>query len=149
MKSQKGRSNDLQRPRNSEGPIINAPEFEDTGVIYARNGIRGDYKGNVDQQERLCRALCEENDVEVVGVFKDDGASADDIFRPELGAAIRHCRDNKVGVLVVVEASRIAPDGLLYDLVDYALAEAGTVIIPVEAVRKAEASSGHVQRPKS
>ncbi len=81
------------------------------GIIYSRVSSDEQVKGtSLDDQERRCRAYCEENGIEVVSVFREEGASAKTADRKQLLAAIEYCRTNvdTVDVFVVFKLDRFA-----------------------------------------
>jgi len=129
MKSQKRGSHDPQCSRKSSGVINNAPEFEDTAVIYVRNGSDADYTASLEHQEHMCREACEENGMEILEVFRDDGESANELYRPGLVAAMAYCRENHVDGFVATEITRLARSVEVYQALENALLDRGVEIL--------------------
>ena len=83
------------------------------GVIYTRvSSPRQVETGSLAQQELDCLRRCEEKGIDVVAVFKDDGAGMSEgpqENKPQLQAAVELCRRHKaIEALVVVRDDRIA-----------------------------------------
>ena len=81
------------------------------GVIYTRVSSDEQVNGtSLDFQEEQCRKYCADKDVEVLTVFREEGASAKSTDRAEFLRAIEYCRKNKgnVGAFVVAKVDRFA-----------------------------------------
>lgn len=81
------------------------------GVIYTRVSSDEQVKGtSLDFQEEICRNYCKEKGIEVLAVFREEGASAKTVDRAEFLRAIEFCRKNKgkVEAFVVAKVDRFA-----------------------------------------
>lgn len=81
------------------------------GIIYTRVSSDEQVKGtSLDDQEVRCRQYCKENGIEVLRVFREEGASAKSTDRPEFLNAIEFCRKNKgrVDIFMVWKLDRFA-----------------------------------------
>src|SRR3989344_1119599 len=81
------------------------------GIIYTRVSSDEQVKGtSLDDQEARCYKYCAENGIEVLKVFREEGASAKTIDRKMLLEAMEFCRKNKgkVGAFVVWKVDRFA-----------------------------------------
>jgi site-specific DNA recombinase len=81
------------------------------GVIYTRVSSDEQVKGtSLDCQEELCRNYCQDKNIEVLAVFREEGASAKSADRAEFLRAIEFCRKNKgkVDAFVVAKVDRFA-----------------------------------------
>lgn len=82
------------------------------GVIYTRVSSDEQIKGtSLDFQEEICRNYCRDRNIEVVEVFREEGASAKTADRKEFLRAIELCRKNKGGgieAFVVAKVDRFA-----------------------------------------
>lgn len=81
-------------------------------IIYTRVSSDEQVKGtSLDYQEEICRKYCKDkNDMEVLAVFREEGASAKSAQRAEFLRAIEYCRKNKgkVQAFVVAKVDRFA-----------------------------------------
>lgn len=80
-------------------------------VIYCRVSSEEQVKNlSLGTQEKACREHCERNGWAVDRVFVERGESAKTTDRPELGAALAHCRRNsdQLGAFVVYAVDRLA-----------------------------------------
>ncbi len=81
------------------------------GIIYTRVSSDEQIKGtSLDSQEKICRQYCDDKGIEVLAVFREEGASAKSADREEFLRAIEYCRKNKgsVDVFVVAKVDRFA-----------------------------------------
>ncbi len=81
------------------------------GIIYVRVSSEEQVKGtSLENQDELCRAYCKNKGIEVVGIFREEGASAKTAQRAEFLRAIEYCRKNKgkVDAFVVYKVDRFA-----------------------------------------
>ena len=81
------------------------------GIIYTRVSSDEQVKGtSLDFQEELCRNYCKEKGIEVLAVFREEGASAKTADRAEFLRAIECCRKNKgkLTAFVVAKVDRFA-----------------------------------------
>ena len=81
------------------------------GIIYTRVSSDEQVKGtSLDFQEDQCRAYCEQKGIQVLEVFREEGASAKTAVRAEFIRAIEYCRKHKgdIGVFVVAKVDRFA-----------------------------------------
>lgn len=81
------------------------------GIIYTRVSSDEQVKGtSLDDQETKCRRYCAENNIEVIKVFREEGASAKSAERKEFLTAIEFCRKNKetIDAFVVLRVDRFA-----------------------------------------
>jgi len=78
------------------------------GIIYTRVSSDEQVKGtSLEFQEELCRKYCEQKGIEVLAVFREEGASAKTADRAEFLRAIEFCRKNKGKVDAFVVAKVI------------------------------------------
>ena len=81
------------------------------GIIYVRVSSEEQVKGtSLENQDELCRAYCKSKGIEVVGIYREEGASAKTAQRAEFLRAIEFCRKNKgrVDAFVVYKVDRFA-----------------------------------------
>lgn len=81
------------------------------GIIYTRVSSDEQVKGtSLESQEESCRAYCRDKGIEVLGVFREEGASAKTADRPEFLHAIEFCRKHKgdIDAFVVAKVDRFA-----------------------------------------
>ena len=81
------------------------------GIIYTRVSSDEQIKGtSLDFQEEICRNYCKDRNIEIVEVFREEGASAKSADRKEFLRAIELCRKNKgqIGAFVVAKVDRFA-----------------------------------------
>jgi site-specific DNA recombinase len=81
------------------------------GIIYTRVSSDEQIKGtSLDFQEEICRNYCKDRNIEVLEVFREEGASAKSADRKEFLRAIEFCRKNKgkVEAFVVAKVDRFA-----------------------------------------
>jgi site-specific DNA recombinase len=81
------------------------------GIIYTRVSSDEQVKGtSLDFQEELCRNYCRDKGIEVLSVFREEGASAKTADRAEFLRAIEFCRKNKgkATAFVVAKVDRFA-----------------------------------------
>ena len=80
-------------------------------IIYTRVSSDEQTKGtSLADQERRCRAYCAENSIEVLSIFREEGASAKTAERKQLLAAIEYCQKHKgeTDFFVVFKLDRFA-----------------------------------------
>ena len=66
------------------------------GIIYIRVSSDEQVKGtSLENQDELCRAYCKSKGIEIVGIYREEGASAKTAQRAEFLRAIEFCRKNK------------------------------------------------------
>lgn len=81
------------------------------GIIYVRVSSEEQVKGtSLENQDELCRAYCQNKGIEVVGIYREEGASAKTAERAEFLRAIEYCRKNKgkIDAFVVYKVDRFA-----------------------------------------
>ena len=81
------------------------------GIIYTRVSSDEQIKGtSLDFQEEICRNYCKDRGIEVLAVFREEGASAKSADRKEFLRAIEMCRKKKgdIGAFVVAKVDRFA-----------------------------------------
>jgi DNA invertase Pin-like site-specific DNA recombinase len=97
------------------------------GIIYTRVSSDEQIKGtSLDDQEAVCRKYCDDKGIEIMEVFREEGASAKTADREEFLRAIEYCRKNKkiMDVFVVAKVDRFARNtedhfGVRKILIDY------------------------------
>jgi len=80
------------------------------GIIYTRVSSDAQVAGtSLDDQENRCREYCENNGIEAMEVFREEGESAKSSDRTELKRAIAYCQGKKdIEVFVVHKLDRFA-----------------------------------------
>ena len=79
------------------------------GIIYVRVSSDEQVKGtSLDDQEVRCVQYCNDNNIEVVKVYREEGASAKSADRKVLLEALAFCRKSKMNVFVVWKIDRFA-----------------------------------------
>ena len=81
------------------------------GIIYVRVSSEEQVKGtSLENQDELCHAYCKSKGIEVLGIYREEGASAKTAQRAEFLRAIEFCRKNKgkVDAFVVYKVDRFA-----------------------------------------
>ncbi|MFH2069121.1 MAG: recombinase family protein [Candidatus Omnitrophota bacterium] len=84
------------------------------GIIYTRVSSEEQVKGtSLEFQEDLCRKYCEQRNVEIAAVFREEGETAKDLSlnnRKKFLEALEFCRKNKgqIQVFVVLRVDRFA-----------------------------------------
>jgi site-specific DNA recombinase len=81
------------------------------GIIYVRVSSEEQVKGtSLEHQDELCRGYCQNKGIEVVGIYREEGASAKTAKRAEFLRAIEYCRKHKgnVDAFVVYKVDRFA-----------------------------------------
>ena len=84
------------------------------GIIYTRVSSEEQVSGtSLDSQEEACRKYCKENNIEVVAVFREEGASAKSAHRKQFIRAIERCRKahkakQPIDAFVVAKIDRFA-----------------------------------------
>ena len=81
------------------------------GIIYTRVSSDEQVKGtSLDDQEVRCRQYCKEKGIEILKVFREEGASAKTTDRKVLIEALEYCRLNKgkIDAFVVWKVDRFA-----------------------------------------
>lgn len=80
-----------------------------TGVLYIRVSSDEQVKGtSLDEQLDACHKYCKENNIKVLGVFREEGASAKSAEREQFLDAIEFCRKHRVNAFVVWKTDRFA-----------------------------------------
>src|SRR3989344_6052521 len=80
-------------------------------IIYVRVSSDEQVKGtSLDDQEKRCRLYCADQGLEVLEIFREEGASAKSADRKILLEAIEFCRKNKgtISAFVVWKVDRFA-----------------------------------------
>src|SRR5665647_1715385 len=73
------------------------------GIIYVRVSSEEQVKGtSLEHQDDLCRSYCQAKGIEVMGMYREEGASAKTADRKEFLRAIEYCRKNKGKVLSLI-----------------------------------------------
>ncbi len=81
------------------------------GIIYTRVSSDEQVKGtSLESQEESCRLYCRDKDIEVLEVFREEGASAKTADRAEFLRAVEFCRKYKgsIDAFVVAKVDRFA-----------------------------------------
>ncbi len=81
------------------------------GIIYTRVSSDEQVKGtSLEFQEELCRKYCAQNGIEVLELFREEGASAKTADRAELLRALEYCRKHRgrIQAFVVAKVDRFA-----------------------------------------
>jgi len=79
------------------------------GIIYVRVSSDEQVKGtSLDFQEENCKKYCNDKGIEILKIFREEGASAKSSARKEFLRAIEYCRKNKIDVFVVHKVDRFA-----------------------------------------
>ncbi|MSU54741.1 MAG: hypothetical protein EXS48_02855 [Candidatus Staskawiczbacteria bacterium] len=115
------------------------------GIIYVRVSSDEQIKGtSLDDQEARCVRYCEDNDIKVMGIFREEGQSAKSANRPELIKAIEFCRKNKgmIDVFLVYKLDRFSRNMEDHILVKKMLSEYGTTLYSVSEPIIGESPSG-------
>lgn len=84
-------------------------------VIYVRvSSLDQVDNTSLENQEKECRKWCERNGYEATKVFRDEAQSAKTAKRPELMAALEHCRKHRehVDAFVIWKVDRFARNNL-------------------------------------
>jgi DNA invertase Pin-like site-specific DNA recombinase len=76
-------------------------------ILYARVSTEGQREASLDDQLRECEDLCKREQFEIVGRFKDFGASGEETNRPQYQAALRVLEAHGADVFVAHELSRL------------------------------------------
>lgn len=80
-----------------------------TGLLYIRVSSDEQIKGtSLDEQLEACRKYCDDNNIQVLGVFREEGASAKSTEREQFLEAIEFCRKHHVDAFVVWKTDRFA-----------------------------------------
>jgi site-specific DNA recombinase len=98
-------------------------------VIYLRVSTPGQAQDalNLENQEKLCRAYCQQRGLNVVRVFIDAGESARSCDRPEFQKMLAFCKNsrNAVQFVVVQDLSRFARNNMDQLEAIYSLSRSG------------------------
>lgn len=81
------------------------------GIIYTRVSSEEQVRGtSLDSQEEACRRYCSEKNIEVLALFREEGASAKSANRAQFLRAIDFCRKQKpaIDAFVVAKVDRFA-----------------------------------------
>jgi len=81
------------------------------GIIYVRVSSEEQVKGtSLEHQDELCHAYCKSKGIDVLGIYREEGASAKTAQRAEFLRAIEFCRKNKgkIDAFVVYKVDRFA-----------------------------------------
>lgn len=84
------------------------------GIIYSRVSSDEQVKGtSLEFQEDLCRKYCEQKNIEIVEVYREEGETAKDLSlnnRKKFLEALEYCRKNKnqIGAFIVLRVDRFA-----------------------------------------
>lgn len=104
------------------------------GIIYTRVSSDEQVKGtSLEFQEDLCRKYCEQQDIEVVEIFREEGESAKDLSlnnRKKFLAALEFCRKRKhqIHAFIVLRVDRFARNTEDHFAVRKILLEYGTTL---------------------
>jgi site-specific DNA recombinase len=104
------------------------------GIIYTRVSSDEQVKGtSLEFQEDLCRKYCEQRDIEVVEIFREEGESAKDLSlnnRKKFLAALEFCRKRKhqIDAFIVLRVDRFARNTEDHFAVRKILLEYGTTL---------------------
>ena len=103
-------------------------------IIYVRVSSDEQVKGtSLDDQEKRCRLYCTDQGLEVLEVFREEGASAKSADRKILLEAIEFCRKNKgsISAFVVWKVDRFARNTEDHFAVRKILLDYGTTLMSV------------------
>lgn len=104
------------------------------GIIYIRVSSEEQVQGtSLQDQEERCLKYCKENGIEVVEVFKEEGASAKTTERQKFLEAVEYCRKNKgkIDSFVVFKFDRFARNTTDHLLITKTLLDYGTTLYSV------------------
>jgi DNA invertase Pin-like site-specific DNA recombinase len=98
-----------------------------TGIIYTRVSSDAQVKGtSLDEQLTACQKYCNDNNIQILESFKEEGESAKSTDRQEFLEAIEYCRKNKVDAFVVWKVDRFARNVADHCLIKGKLLKYGT-----------------------
>ena len=98
-----------------------------TGIIYIRVSSDDQVKGtSLDEQLEACQKYCADNNIEVLAMFREEGASAKSTEREKFLEAIEFCRKNKVDAFIVWKGDRFSRNLLDHYAVKSTLIKYGT-----------------------
>lgn len=102
------------------------------GIIYVRVSSGEQVAGtSLNYQKQLCKEYCAKNDIKVVKVFCEEGASAKSSNRKKFLEAIEYCRKNKIEAFVVHKVDRFARNTEDHFIVKAKLLKYGTSLYSV------------------
>ena len=104
------------------------------GIIYVRVSSSDQVEGtSLDDQVTRCQKYCDENGIDIVATFREEGVSAKSADRKKLLEAIEFCRKNKgsVQAFVVYKVDRFARNIQDHVAVKKTLIGYGTSLISV------------------
>lgn len=113
---------------NSDGAGQYGKGAAKIGVIYVRVSSDEQVKGtSLDEQERQTIKDCKDNGIEVMRIFREEGASAKSVERPVLLEALEFCRKNKkqLSWFVVWKVDRLARNTNDHFMISKILADLG------------------------
>ncbi|OGC85124.1 hypothetical protein A3F55_01740 [Candidatus Adlerbacteria bacterium RIFCSPHIGHO2_12_FULL_53_18] len=99
------------------------------GIIYVRTSADEDGLLDLEEQERICREYCEKKDIKVARVFRDENASANNIYRPGLIEAVTYCDNHYVDLLITSHPDRFARNATACELLELALGRTGVFVL--------------------
>ncbi len=82
-----------------------------TAIIYIRVSSKEQVENfSLEMQERECRKLAEQKNLQVIKVFREEGESAKTANRTELKAMLQYCSKNtkKIGYLIIYKVDRLS-----------------------------------------
>ena len=87
---------------------------------------------SLDAQEKFCKKYAEDNDYQVIGVFRDEGKSGTNLNRPALQDLLDKCqRDKSISLVLVQETDRLARNTKDHLTIRAILKKAGVALISV------------------
>ena len=114
-------------------------------IVYARVSTQkqAEKEISIPAQIELAKKYAQENNIEIIKVFADEGISGTISNRPAFQEAIQFCKDNKIDIFLVYDTSRFSRDRL--DAVFYKrqLRKSGTEVVYFGIpIPKAEGATG-------
>ncbi len=106
---------------------LNENQKHTTGIIYTRVSSSEQVKGtSLDEQLLACQKYCVDRNIQVLGIFREEGESAKSTDRQKLLEATEYCRKNKVDAFVVYKLDRFARNMMDHYAVKSLLLKNGT-----------------------
>ena len=101
-------------------------------IIYTRVSSEEQIAGtSLDFQEKQCREYCKQKGIEVLEVFREEGASAKTATRAEFLRAVEHCRKNKADYFIVSKVDRFSRSTENHFAIRKILLDYGTQLLSV------------------
>lgn len=86
-------------------------KMKNNALIYCRVSTEEQAQEgfSLDAQERFCREYATNNDLRVIGVFRDEGKSGTNLERPALKNLLDQCqKDSSINAVIIQETDRLA-----------------------------------------